>query len=172
MKKLMTFAFLVACGAAVAAQGAMMKPVTVKMADGQGKAVGTITLSETKGGVAMKLDLMGLTPGVHAIHVHQNAKCDGPDFTTAGGHFNPMAKHHGLMNPEGPHAGDIPNFTVAADGTAKASVTAGGVILGDGANSMYTNGGTALVIHAVADDGKTDPAGNAGARIACGVVTK
>jgi Cu-Zn family superoxide dismutase len=98
--------------------------------------------------------------------------CEAPGFTTAGGHFNPEAKKHGLENPEGHHAGDMQNFTVAADGTAKAKVTDDSVTLTDGPHSLFTGGGTALVIHAAADDMKSDPAGNAGARIACGVIVK
>jgi Cu-Zn family superoxide dismutase len=177
MKQVLSIGFVISLGAfgmSAAAQTAMKSdtPVKVDMHDGTGKSVGTISLSSAPKGVAMKLDLMGLKPGVHAIHVHQTAKCDGPDFTSAGGHFNPMMKHHGFQNPEGPHAGDIPNFTVDGAGKAATTVTAPGVILGDGDNSMFANGGTAIVIHAGEDDGKSDPAGNAGARVACGVVVK
>lgn len=146
--------------------------VVVNLQNGQGKAVGTATLSNAPNGVKIALKLHDLTPGEHAIHFHQMAKCEAPDFKSAGGHFNPDSKHHGLKNPEGPHAGDIPNFTVDAKGKSKAAVIAPNVTLGDGAHSVFSNGGTALMIHAKADDGKTDPAGNAGDRIACGVVTK
>jgi Cu-Zn family superoxide dismutase len=122
--------------------------------------------------VQIELDLSHLTAGEHAIHIHQNAKCEGPQFTTAAGHFNPDKKKHGSDNPEGPHAGDMPNFKVEADGTAKATVVAPNVTYTDGAHSIFSNGGTALIIHATLDDMKSDPAGNAGARIACGVITK
>jgi Cu-Zn family superoxide dismutase len=152
--------------------GAQRGGVKVDMKDAQGNSVGTATLSAAPKGVTIRLNLMNLTPGDHAIHVHAVAKCEGPGFTTAGGHFNPDMKHHGLDNPDGPHAGDMPNFTVAADGTSKATVVAPGVTMGDDAHSIFTNGGTALVIHAKADDMKSDPAGNAGPRIACGVITK
>jgi Cu-Zn family superoxide dismutase len=148
------------------------KPVTVKLADGAGKDVGTATLTAVAKGVSIKLDLHDLTPGDHAIHVHQTAKCEGPDFKSAGGHFNPDNKKHGMKNPDGAHAGDMPNFTADKKGVAKSTVVAPGVTLGDDAHSVFTGGGTALVIHAKADDMTTDPSGNAGDRIACGVIAK
>jgi Cu-Zn family superoxide dismutase len=157
-----------------AAVCAAEKPVTVELKDGNGQSVGSATLSEGKGGsgVTIKLNLKNLTPGEHAAHFHQVAKCETPAFTTAGPHFNPDQKHHGLENPEGPHAGDMPNFTVKADGTSKAALANPRVNLGAGDHSLFANGGTALVIHAKADDMKSDPAGNAGDRIACGTITK
>lgn len=149
---------------------AATKSVRVALHDGSGKSVGSARISPHDGGVWIKLDLKGLAPGGHALHFHQNAKCDGPDFKSAGPHFNPDGKHHGLENPEGPHAGDMPNFTVGANGTAKTAVMNPRVNLGTDSHSLFTNGGTALVIHAKDDDLKSDPAGNAGDRIACGVV--
>jgi Cu-Zn family superoxide dismutase len=152
---------------------AASKTVKVELKDGTGKSVGAAKISALKaGGVQVKLDLKGLPAGDHALHFHQTAKCDGPDFKSAGGHFNPDSKHHGLENPEGPHAGDMPNFTVGADGVAKTVVSDPRVTLGTDAHSLLANGGTALVIHAKADDLKSDPAGNAGDRIACGVITQ
>ncbi len=151
---------------------AAQKPVKVEMHDGQGNSVGTAELTPAPMGVNIHLNLMNLPPGVHGIHIHAVAKCEGPAFTTAGGHFNPDMKHHGLENPEGPHAGDIPNITVGPQGTAMTAILAPGVTMGDDPHSIFSNGGTALVIHAMADDMKTDPAGNAGARIACGVISK
>ncbi|HJZ79992.1 MAG TPA: superoxide dismutase family protein, partial [Pyrinomonadaceae bacterium] len=107
-----------------------------------------------------------------AMHFHQNAKCEGPDFKSAGPHFNPDNKKHGMDNPEGHHAGDMANFTVDAKGNAKFSATDKEANLGSDSHSLFSNGGTALVIHAKADDMKTDPSGNSGDRIACGVITK
>jgi Cu-Zn family superoxide dismutase len=150
------------------------KPVTVTLKDGDGKEVGTARVSDLGKdmGVKIALNVKGLEPGEHALHIHQAAKCEGPKFTTAGGHFNPDMKKHGLENPEGPHAGDMKNFMVKPDGTAKVTVEDSHVSLGEGDHSVFAGGGTALMIHAKADDLKTDPAGNAGDRIACGTITK
>ena len=145
----------------------------VALKDAEGKDVGMAMISPAKGGgVSIDIDFKGLPPGEHALHFHQTAKCEAPGFTTAGGHFNPGMKKHGMQNPEGPHAGDMANFTVAANGTAKATIVNKNVSMGTDADSIFSNGGTALMIHAAADDMKSDPAGNAGARIACGVVVK
>jgi superoxide dismutase, Cu-Zn family len=144
----------------------------VHLQNGAGKSIGTATIVSRAGGVEIALDLKDLPPGQHALHFHQMAKCEAPEFTSAGEHFNPAMKKHGIQNPEGPHAGDMDNFTVSADGKAKTIVSDPRVTLGTDANSLFSNGGTALVIHAAADDMKTDPAGNAGDRIACGVISK
>jgi Cu-Zn family superoxide dismutase len=153
---------------------AVAAKTVIHLIDAQGNSVGTVVLWDhaVGGGVGLELNLDNLSPGEHALHFHQNAKCDPPDFKSAGPHFNPDGKKHGLENPEGHHAGDMFNFNVAADGKAKLSLTNKDVTLGDDSHSLFSNGGTAIVIHAKADDMKTDPAGNSGDRIACGMITK
>jgi superoxide dismutase, Cu-Zn family len=146
--------------------------VTVRLTTAQGQDAGTAIIKSAPHGVTVQLRAKNLPAGEHGIHFHQDAKCDPPDFKTAGPHFNPEGKKHGLENPEGHHAGDMKNLTVAANGTARTTIVDNDVDLGDDSHSLFSNGGTSLVIHAKPDDMKTDPSGNSGDRIACGVITK
>jgi Cu-Zn family superoxide dismutase len=147
------------------------KTATAAIKDAKGQSIGLAKFTATKGGVQMSVTVANLTPGIHAIHIHAAGMCEAPAFTTATGHFNPTNKKHGLENPEGHHAGDMPNLTVAANGKGTFKTTIADVTLaGAGATSLFHTGGTSVVIHEKADDMKTDPAGNAGTRIACGVV--
>lgn len=157
---------------AVPLSAAAAPAATASLKDAEGKELGTATFAATKGGVKVHVVVAGLTPGKHGIHIHSAGKCEPPDFKSAGGHFNPSEKHHGLHNPQGAHVGDMPNLTADKDGKAAATFTAKGATLGEGKGSLFGPEGTALVIHADADDEKTDPAGNSGARIACGVIER
>ena len=143
-----------------------------ELRNAKGEVVGSATFTEGPGGVKVSIQVSKLPPGTHGFHIHAVGKCEPPGFTSAGGHFNPHGKKHGLKSPEGPHAGDLPNLVVGPAGTAKAEVVAALVTLGSGKHSLFHPDGTALVIHADPDDEKTDPTGNAGARIACGITTK
>lgn len=139
-----------------------------------GEKVGMATLSETNGGVALNVDITNMAPGTYAIHIHNVASCTPPDFKSAGSHFNPDKKQHGLKNPKGPHSGDLPNLVVNATSKAVLDYSLAGANLSDGASprSLLAGKGTALVIHAKADDEKTDPSGQAGDRIACAAFKK
>jgi Cu-Zn family superoxide dismutase len=131
-----------------------------------GQAVGTVRAWQTAGGVSLHISASGLPHGLHGIHVHSVGRCDRPDFASAGAHWNPLGKQHGLNNPAGPHAGDLPNVEVAANGTLSATVTLAGASMA----SLLDANGAALVIDANADDYATDPSGNSGAGIACAVL--
>lgn len=131
-----------------------------------GTSVGTLTFQTTSSGVRITGTLTGLTAGAHGIHLHQVGRCDAPEFTTAGAHLNPGSAQHGLENPAGPHAGDLPNITVSAAGEARVDLTTSRTMMGE----ILDADGSAIVVHAAPDDQRTDPAGNSGARVACGIV--
>lgn len=150
------------------------KELIVHLKTADGKDAGTATFRETmRDKLHIKLDLKNLPEGDHAVHIHQNPVCDAPDFKTAGGHFNPEKKQHGLKNPAGHHDGDLPeNIAVGMDGTATKSFTVDYLSLKpDAPNSILANGGTSIMVHEKGDDMMTDPTGNAGNRIACGVIS-
>ncbi len=130
-----------------------------------GIAVGRATAREATGGLRITLDVTGLTPGTHGAHVHATGRCDAPDFMTAGGHWNPTGTKHGSLNPAGPHEGDLPNLVIGADGRGTLGITIPGATL----DGLLDADGSAIVIHSAIDDLMTDPSGNSGARIACGV---
>ena len=161
-------ALLLAIG--LAAWAAQKRSAHAEFVNFHGVRVGHAALEQTNQGVRIDLTVFNMPPGIHAFHIHAVGKCDPPDFTTAGPHFNPFAKQHGIKNPKGPHAGDLPNIDVGSDGRAQVSVLAADVTLGAGPNSLFHPAGTALVIHQGEDDYTADPAGNAGARIACAVI--
>lgn len=147
-------------------------PTTASAAlrDASGRNVGTASVTEEESGLRVRIEASALPQGVHGAHVHAVGRCDGPDFTSAGPHWNPSGREHGTLNPQGPHHGDLPNLLVGTDGrgTLEFVHPAGRVGRGDGA--MLDGDGASLVIHATADDYRTDPSGNSGARIACGVL--
>ena len=170
MKKvslLICLLFLAGCA------GKEVTKLDVKMYNTTGDSIGTVKITEQSRGVKLKVDLKGLPSGDHAIHIHNKAACKGPDFKSAGDHYNPGDNKHGLLHPKGPHAGDLPNLIVKDDGTVKEELTAPHVTLKEGVkSSLLIKDGTSLVIHASKDDGMSQPAGNSGDRIACGKITK
>lgn len=158
---------------AVLAGVAYLQPprAMAEIKDAKGDIIGQATFIQGSDGVHITVTVVGLFPGKHGIHIHADGKCDPPDFKSAGGHFNPEAKHHGLENPTGPHAGDLPNLEVGPDSTGILEYINSRVTLSAGAtNSLLKVNGTSIVIHANPDDQMTDPAGNSGSRIACGVI--
>ena len=170
--------FILTCGAAALMLGACAKKdmaTGMPMAGGAmasaslvtttGAPAGRATATEVQGGIRYTLDVTGLPSGTHGAHIHTTGRCDLPDFTTAGGHWNPTLAKHGSMNPMGPHEGDLPNLIVGTDGRGTLGVTVPGQTLA----GLLDTDGAAIVVHAGPDDLRTDPSGDSGARIACGV---
>lgn len=143
----------------------------VEVYNSDGDSLGTAKLSEQSEEVKIKLSLTGLEPGLHGIHIHEYPKCEGPDFISAGNHFNPDGKEHGAMHPDGKHVGDMPNIEADPDGMVETEVSVQGATLMDGKSSLLRDQGTSLVIHAGQDDGISQPAGDAGQRVACAVIS-
>ena len=159
---------LAACAPAMQ-EGAARAGSESTLRNAQGQSVGTVRVEPMGAGTRVTLRVMGMPAGTHGAHLHAVGRCDAPDFTTAGPHWNPTGRQHGMENPQGPHLGDLPNLVVGADGTGTLTATVP-VPYVPGAQSMLDPDGTALVVHAAADDMRTDPSGNSGARIACAVV--
>jgi len=145
-------------------------PQTIALNGTDGRPVGTVTLNEDSNGVTIKVDASAIAAGTHGVHLHEKGLCEGPKFESAGAHWNPQSKQHGRDNPMGAHLGDLANFEIGESGTATTSFLVGGVTLNGAANALADADGTSLVVHAKADDYKTDPSGNSGDRVACAVL--
>jgi superoxide dismutase, Cu-Zn family len=144
-----------------------------EMRNAAGQVVGNATFTQVGSALRVLLEVQGVPAGAKGVHVHAVGKCDGPSFASAGDHFNPYGRQHGALNhPRGPHAGDLPNITVAADGKGRLESTTELMSLASGPSSVFDGDGSAIVIHAAPDDFRTDPTGNSGARIACGVIVR
>ena len=137
--------------------------------DAAGRVVATASASQASGRLVVRVEAAGLAPGTYAAHIHTAGRCDPPAFETAGPHWNPAQRQHGTQNPQGPHLGDLPNLLVGANGEGSFELGIGGAELSAGSHPLLDRDGAALVIHASPDDYRTDPSGNSGARIACGV---
>lgn len=178
MKKIPLFALCASLtavpGFAAFAEGGTVStdPVRAELIGANGDTIGTAEFVETPNGVMISVSAEGLPAGEHGFHIHSTGICDPAEgFKTSGGHFAPRGHQHGLMLAEGPHAGDMPNQFVSSDGELRATVFNDRVTLGAGYNSLRDDDGSALVIHAGADDYKSQPTGDAGGRLACAVIS-
>jgi superoxide dismutase, Cu-Zn family len=166
-------ASLAACAMGSAGTGMDGRPgATAQLRDVQGQPVGTATLTERDGRVRLVVEARGLSPGEHGVHVHAVGRCDPPGFMSAGDHFNPLSRKHGLEAPDGPHAGDLPNLRADAGGSVRYEATTDRITLSGGAGTAFDADGSALVIHARPDDQRTDPSGGSGDRVVCGVIER
>lgn len=162
----------VACRGQAVSETASAPTAAAELLDTRGEQIGLATLVENAAGTHLTVQARSLSPGFHGIHFHAVGRCDPPGFTSAGDHFNPTGRKHGLQNPEGAHAGDLPNLEVDPSGAARYSVETSRVTLRDGPTSLLDADGSAIVIHDRVDDQRTDPSGNSGERVACGVIVK
>jgi Cu-Zn family superoxide dismutase len=162
---------MLACASLVTGTAAAQQKASADIEDTTGKKVGEAILEQRDGTVQITATFTGLPPGAHAFHIHEVGRCD-PPFESAGAHFNPTGKQHGKDNPAGPHAGDLPNLEVPSSGGVKVDVTVKDISLDGGRAGLLDADGAALVVHESADDYKSDPAGNSGKRLACGVIRR
>lgn len=166
----MAFVFLAAaCTTGMTAEQAG-GAATADLRQADGRSVARAQVVQNGDGVRVIIEAMGLPSGTYGAHIHTSGRCDGPEYTTAGGHWNPMTRQHGSENPQGPHLGDLPNLTIAADGTGSISFDVPHGRLRGGDYAVLDADGAAVIVHASPDDYRTDPSGNSGARIACGVL--
>jgi Cu-Zn family superoxide dismutase len=166
------FAAILAAAGCLAAAQAQAQSAKAVLIDPDGKEIGDVALSQLAQGVRIFAQAADVASGVHAFHIHETGQCDPPDFESAGGHYNPTDHQHGWNNPQGHHAGDMPNVHVADDGVLAIEYFTDAVTLGEGDTTLFDDDSSAIVLHEGADDYKTDPTGDAGGRIACGVIAK
>ncbi|SFM48001.1 superoxide dismutase, Cu-Zn family [Gracilibacillus orientalis] len=171
MKRYVLFFCLAILMVLTSCQAEERSPLEVRLYNIDQDAVGTATFKEQKDKVTVQIKVEALEPGMHGVHIHEYAKCEGPDFQSAGNHFNPEGNEHGLMHPDGSHLGDMPNLEIEADGTADVELELPGATLTDGNKSLLREDGTSIVIHGGQDDGVSQPAGDAGDRVVCGVIS-
>jgi Cu-Zn family superoxide dismutase len=145
---------------------------SANLVDGQGRSVGQAELKQAPHGILLRLDLKNATPGIHGLHVHEVGRCERPSFESAGGHFNPSGRQHGLLNPQGLHAGDLPNIEVPSTTQLSVEYFLADVTIDPGPRSLIDNDGSSIVIHAGKDDHAADPAGESGDRLACGPIVR
>ncbi|HLT03223.1 MAG TPA: superoxide dismutase family protein [Geminicoccaceae bacterium] len=167
-----TLAAMAAAGCLAISQAQAQESVNAVLINPDGEEIGTVAISEIAQGLRIFAQAEDLPPGVHAFHIHETGQCDTPSFESAGGHYNPTGMQHGWDNPEGPHAGDFPNVHVHEDGKLAVEYFTAALTLSGGENTLFDDDGSAVVVHEGPDDYQSDPAGHAGARIACGVISR
>ena len=167
-----TLAAMAAAGCLAISQAQAQESVNAVLINPDGEEIGTVAISEIAQGLRIFAQAEDLPPGVHAFHIHETGQCDTPSFESAGGHYNPTGMQHGWDNPEGPHAGDFPNVHVHEDGKLAVEYFTAALTLSEGESTLFDDDGSAVVVHEGPDDYQSDPAGHAGARIACGVISR